>query len=106
MDKSSIMATKVNLHPILIARISEICHNILKQAHTIMSQFNLIIGTGYDGDLIHGLLSDFFAETNKGKWTPEMVSIMKDCVGRGEYPQPLKIYVKDHLAPTLPSALS
>ena len=98
------MATTLN--PIVVARISEMCHNILRKACILITQFNSITGTGHDEDLINCLLDDYFAEANKGQWTPELLSIMKDCVDRGDYPEALKLYVSQDLMPTLPSALS
>ena len=98
------MTAKIN--PILLSRLRELAHNFLHDAHEVLTQFNLIIGTGYDGDQVRALLSDFFTQTNEGKWTPEMVSILRECAAQGDYPQVLKLYVKDSLQPTLKSVLS
>ena len=97
------MTAKIN--PILMARLRELAHNFLHDAHEVITQFNLIIGTGYDGDQVRALLTDFFKQTNEGKWTPEMVSILRQCAAQGDYPQVIKLYVKDFLQPTLNAVL-
>ena len=85
---------------IVTGRLNEMAHNFLGEANNAAEEFTRIMGTVHPNQL-NGLLGDCFKTINNGKWTPEMVDIMKECVKSESYSKVLKNYVNVSLKHTV-----
>jgi hypothetical protein len=95
----------MSVSALVTERLHEQAHNFLGYANSKANNFTAILGT-VNLVALNGLLSDFFAKTNEGKWTPEFIEILKTCVKSETYSQVLKDYVKDSLTSTVSSPFS